>query len=113
MSWVNKWKGKYVTIDPNNPSALGVCDESGFTFNHKDLVKQMEWRGNALIWTGFMVGKPYLDVPNEQTRPPLVKDDPRPVTNPRLPMDYTDPESNPVLSNEQLIAKLNNIHWGN
>ena len=113
MSWVNKWKGKYVTIDPNNPSALGVCSESGFTFNHKDLVKQMEWRGNALVWTGFLVGKPYLDVPNEQTRPPLVKGDPQTIKNPSLPESYIDPEGNPILQNKQLTEKLNNIHWGN
>jgi hypothetical protein len=111
MSWVNRWKGKYATIDPNNPSALGICDDSGFVFNHKDLVKQMEWRGDNLVWTGFMVGKPYLDVPQEQNRPPLVKADPRPVANPRLPDPYTDPDSNQVLPNNQLLAKLNNSHW--
>lgn len=93
MSWCAKWKSKYVTIDPNNPKALGECDRSGFTFNHKDLHKQMEWRGNNLVWTGLMVGKPFLDKPNEQNRPPLVKDDPRPVKNPRPPTPYTDPES--------------------
>lgn len=112
MSWTNKWKSKYVVIDPKNPAALGECDDSGFTFNRKDLVKQMEWRGDNLVWTGLMVGKPYLDVPQEQNRPPLVKADPRPVTNPRLPTPYTDPEANQVLPNNQLTAKLNNFHWG-
>jgi hypothetical protein len=111
MSWVNRWKGKYVTIDPKYPSALGICDESGFVFNHKDLVKQMEWRGDALVWTGFMVGKPFLDVPNEQNRPPLVKNDPRPVMNPRLPTPYTDPEVPVVLPYNQLVAKLNTTNW--
>jgi hypothetical protein len=111
MSWVNRWKGKYVTIDHKYPSALGICDESGFVFNHKDLVKQMEWRGDALVWTGFMVGKPYLDVPNEQNRPPLVKNDPRPVMNPRLPSPYTDPEVPVVLPYNQLVAKLNTTNW--
>lgn len=97
MSWVERWKGKYVKIDPKNPAALGICDESGFTFNHKDLHKQMEWRGNRLVWTGLLVGAPYLDVPNEQNRPPLVQDDPRPIENPRPPTPYTDPES-PVVA---------------
>jgi hypothetical protein len=114
MSWVNRWKGKNVVIDADNPSALGVCDESGFDFNHKDLVKQMEWRGDRLVWTGLMVGKPYLDVPSEQNRPPLVKADPRPVKNPRVPGNdaYSDPNANPVLPNTQLTTKLQNIHWG-
>jgi len=111
MSWIKRWKGKYVTIDPSNPSALGVCDESGFDFNHKDLVKQMQWRGNNLVWTGLMVGPPYLDTPQQQNRPPIVKDDPRPVTNPRLPKDYTDPESNQVASNTELVSKLNAVKW--
>lgn len=111
MSFVQRWKGKYIKIDINKPSALGVCDESGLDFNNKDLVKQMEWRGNNLVWTGLMVGKPYLDKPSEQNRPPIIKDDPKPTTNPRLPKNYTDPESNKVSSNNDLIEKLTNIRW--
>ncbi|MGL5716277.1 MAG: hypothetical protein ACRCX2_24880 [Paraclostridium sp.] len=112
MSWTSKWKSKYVVIDPKNPAALGECDDSGFTFNRKDLVKQMEWRGDNLVWTGLMVGKPYLDVPQEQNRPPIVKNDPRPVINPRLPTPYIDPDTNQVLPNNQLINKLNSFNWG-
>lgn len=92
MAWVNKWKGKHVIIDPENPSALGECDDSGFTFNHKDLCKQMQWRGDSLVWTGLMVGKPYLDTPNEQDRPPLTKADPKAIINPRPSSPYLDPE---------------------
>jgi len=111
MSWVTRWKSKYVNIDPKNPNALGECDESGFTFNHKDLHKQMEWRGDNLVWTGLMVGKPYLDTPNEQNRPPLVKADPKVVKYPRPPTPYTDPEVPQVLPYNQLIVKLQNINW--
>ena len=78
-------KGKYVTIDPDRPVALGICDATGFVFKRTDLVKQMEWRGNSLQWTGYMVGRPYLDKPNEQLRTPLLKPDPIPVKNPRGP----------------------------
>jgi hypothetical protein len=87
VSFLATWKGKYVKVNPANPQGLGVCDDSGFVFNHKDLIKQMEWRGNNLVWTGLMVGKPYLDKPCEQNRPPIVKGDPKPVSNPRLPKD--------------------------
>jgi len=111
MSWVNKWKGKHVIINPEKPSALGVCDDSGFDFNHKDLVKQMEWRGNNLVWTGLMVGKPYLDIPQEQNRPPLVKADPKPVKDARLPTPYTDPEYPQVAPYDQLVAKLRTTNW--
>jgi hypothetical protein len=115
MSWVNRWKGKNVLIDIKNPAALGVCDESGFDFNRKDLVQQMKWSGDNLVWSGLMVGRPYLDAPSEQNRPPLVKADPRPVKDPRLPGNnaYTDPNGNQVLSNAQLTTKLQNVNWGN
>jgi hypothetical protein len=112
MSWIKRWKGKYVVINPDNPEALGECDDSGLTFNRKDLVKQMEWRGDNLVWTGFMVGKPYLDKPQEQNRPPLVKADPRPVADPRLPTPYNDPDSPVVPPYKQLLAQLNNFYWG-
>lgn len=106
MSWVNRWKGKHVRINPKYPDALGQCDESGLTFNHKDLVKQYQWRGNNLVWSGLMVGKPYLDIPNEQNRPPLVKDDPRVVTNPRPPVPYTDPEFPVVEGFPEILTEL-------
>jgi hypothetical protein len=75
--------GKHVTIDADSPEALGICDYTGFVHNRKDLIKQMEWRGNALVWTGFFVGRDYADVPNEQLRPPLLPPDPVPIRNPR------------------------------
>lgn len=111
MSGTNKYKGKYVKIDPNDPDALGVCDESGFVFNHKDLCKQMEWRGDNLVWTGMMRGRPYLDVPSEQNRPAIGKADPKPMKNPKLPTPYTDPDANQVLPPKQLLDKLNKVHW--
>lgn len=84
MSWLPK--GKYVgSIDTDHPEALAICDSSGFIFKRKDLVRQMEWRGDRLAWTGFLVGKPYLDKPNAQLKPPHLKPDPVPVRDPRLP----------------------------
>lgn len=83
------YKGKYYDVDINNPGAKGICDRSGFAFNHKDLVKQMEWRGESLEWTGLMVGRPFLDKPNEQLRTPEIGPDSVPIEDPRLPT-YTD-----------------------
>lgn len=111
MSYATRFKGKYVSINPDKPSALGVCDESGFVFNHNQLVKQMEWRGNNLVWTGLMIGKPYLDKPSQQNRPPITKDDPKTVTNPRLPKDYKSADSNQVLPHGELIKKLQEVKW--
>lgn len=72
--------GKRAT-NPNE--TVGRCDKSLMVFNTSDLVKQMEWIGNQLVWTGMMVGKPFYDEPNQQNRPPLKSTDPTPVKNPR------------------------------
>ncbi len=100
-------KGKHVAIDQSAPQALGICDFTGFVHRRVDLVRQMEWRGNAIVWTGFYVGKDYASKPNEQLRPPILPPDPVPVREPRLPqpsnmlwgsMSFPN-ESNPVWGN--------------
>lgn len=125
--------GKYVTVDKDNPEAVGICDYSGFVFPRKDLIRQMEWRGNRLVWTGFLVGRPYVDQPNPQLRPPILPPDPIPVINPRLPQgsnptwstmqqfwqNILDPYNVlgyeqygvPALPNTQRLTDLNNYHW--
>lgn len=75
--------GRNVHVSFNNPEPLGVCDYSGMLYMLKDLVKQMEWMGDSLQWTGFYVGKDMLDVPNEQNRPPIAIGDPFPIIEPR------------------------------
>jgi len=57
------------------------CDRSGEMF--EKLYKQYEWAGERKIWTGLWVGQPYLDVPQEQLRTPIIGDDPKPLPNPR------------------------------
>ena len=67
---VNTQMGDYVRKDVIEP--IGTCDYSGFPFSRSDLVKQYEWRGNQLVWTEALVGRPFLDAPNEQNRPPQI-----------------------------------------
>src|SRR6202790_19811 len=90
--------GKHVSIDEDHPQALGICDYTGFVHNYRDLVRQMEWRGNAIVWTGFYVGRQYADRPNEQLRPPILPPDPVPVRFPRLqqptPITWSDNGTN-------------------
>ncbi len=112
MSYMRRYKPKNVTLDSENPGSIGFCQRSTFLFDHKDLVKQMDWFGNNLLWTGEWVGKRYLDVPNEQNRPPLVKSDPKPVTNPSALMPHSPPPPT-VPPYNQLMAKLNNFKWNN
>lgn len=93
--------GKHVFIDEDEPQALGICDYTGFVHRRIDLVKQYQWRGNSLAWTGFYVGKDYADKPNEQSRPPILPPDPVPVIDPRLMQNQTQTYSNntlPVIS---------------
>jgi hypothetical protein len=78
---INTQLGEYVKKNVIEP--VGVCDYSGFFFSKSDLVKQYEWRGNQLVWTGAIVGRPFVDEPNQQNRPPQIKGDPKAVQNPR------------------------------
>ena len=78
-----KAAGRYVRIDQQHPQALGVCDVSGFIYNKRDLQRQMEWRGDALAWTGFYRGPDFIDIPNEQGRSPRIPPDPVPLHDTR------------------------------
>ena len=75
--------GKHVHIDPDRPEALGLCDRSGLPCNRSDLVKQMAWRGDRIVWTGLMVNKRYLDPLDPSDRPSRAGTDPEPLTNTR------------------------------
>ncbi len=108
MTSSRKYNGKYVNLNPKNPETVGICDRSGFVFNHKDLIKQMKWAGNSKVWTGLLVGKPFVDTLNEQNRPPITKKDPCQVENPRPPKDSPN-----VLPYRELEDELNSHKWGN
>lgn len=64
-------------------SASAQCDNSGFIVMHKDLVKQMEYSGSGLYWTGYLVYKDFYDKPNPQNLAPRLYGDPKTVDNPR------------------------------
>lgn len=104
-------KGKHVRINSDTPQALGMCDYSQMVFNRKDLVRQMEWRGNALVWTGFYVGRPYVDEPNQQLRPPILPPDPVPVQEPRLQQGTLPVGGVPALPEDQRLTELEEFNW--
>lgn len=85
MRW--KTSGQYYNIDIRRPVPLAMCDHSFKKVPHNELVKQMEWRGNQLVWTGLMVHYTEVDEPQPQLRPPPVIRDQKPIKNPR-PMLY-------------------------
>lgn len=70
-------------VNPENPRAAGVCDRCGFVYSHSDLQWEREWRGVAILKTGFLVCGRCLDRPNEQLKSRLMPPDPVPIRNPR------------------------------
>lgn len=108
-------KGKYVSIDVNHPQALGYCDYTQIIHMRKDLIRQMEWRGDALVWTGFYVGRDFLDTPNEQLRPPILPPDPVPILEPRGPQGNLPylPEGIPAFPENERARILQNFNWRN
>lgn len=110
-------KGKYVRVDPKNPEALAMCDFSQLPCLHKDLVRQMEWRGEGLVWTGLLVNKRFADIPNEQGRAPILPPDPIPVLNARPQfIQLMTHSNNPLPMHSQCsyfpIASLDDITGG-
>jgi len=97
---VNTQMGDYVRKNIIEP--IGTCDYSGFPFSRSDLVKQYEWRGNQLVWTGAIVGRPFVDEPNEQNRPPQIKGDPKAVQNPR-PFGIETPQGPEAIGNSSPV----------
>lgn len=104
-------RGRYYIVDTDNPQAKGICDRSGFAFNHSDLIKQMEWRGESLEWTGLTVGRPFLDEPNEQLRNPEIGPDSIPVEYPKMPIFTEVFWSNQMVPWSQLSV-LTWASWG-
>lgn len=75
--------GKYTKMRIKDPRGIARCDYSGLMFRHCDLVKQKQYRGRGLVWTGLLVGPQFADAPNPQDLVPLIKLDPVPLNNPR------------------------------
>jgi hypothetical protein len=104
-------KGKHVSVDSQAPEALGMCDYTQFVHERKDLVRQMEYRGDDLVWTGLYVGRQYLDVPNDQLRPPIVAPDPVPVPEPRVQQGSGVILPQPQVPAVQAFNNLENYGW--
>lgn len=88
---VNLWN-----VDP-----WGRCDISGLPTMHADLVKQMDYFGETLQWTGYMVRREFYDEPNPQKIPVRLKPDPVPVRNPRI---FHYPKGPPAPTNLRVTA---------
>jgi hypothetical protein len=78
---IHRWKP-----DPDNPVAAARCDQTDFVVGNNELVKQMQYQGTTLVWTGLWVAKQYADKPNPSAMTPVLKADPKPLRNPRPQM---------------------------
>ncbi len=83
MSDINLKTSTYAQVTWDNFAPIAKCDTTGFPVLHTDLVKQMVWAGNDLVWNGYLVHKDFYDIPNPYTQIPPVLGDPTPVINPR------------------------------
>lgn len=70
-------------ISSRDPRPLAKCDQSNMIFFRDELVKDMQFIGNKLQWTGNLVYYKFVDKPNPQGIPIKLRPDPMPVVNPR------------------------------
>lgn len=104
--------GKYTHLDFEHPDSVAICDYSGLVCNHEDLVKQMEYRGQRLVWTGYMVNKVFADKPNPQLIPLTLPPDPLPIPFPRTTQPSSEGVNGPVaLPLNQRIQQLENVYF--
>jgi hypothetical protein len=93
---------------------MGICDRTGFLMPLKDLVKQMVWKGNRLVWTNRLVGKDEVDPPSEKEKTSPRYRDPKPLKDPRPPQPTSDQFVAVDISDVPYSVraqKLTSIHW--
>lgn len=99
---IHRWRP-----DPDNPIGVGRCQISNFIVPRNELVKQMQYAGNALVWTGLYVWYKFADKPNPSLLTPLLKADPAPIPHP-LPDDQ--PAFNILTESRIPILEENNLN---
>ena len=62
---------------------IAQCDFSSFAIKLTDQVRQMEYDGQGLYYTGFLVHKKFADIPQQQLLKPKVYKDPIPIRDAR------------------------------
>lgn len=110
-----RWRGRFFEVDPDNPSAEGICDACGFRFNLKNMVWQYQFQGSTIPQnTRFLVcGRPScLDELNAQDMPYILPPDPLPVFNARVE-NYTLDEASWLLTEDgEVITTEDDTYLG-
>lgn len=81
MSW--RPHPKRARTNTRSPRCWGTCDRSGFVHNLEDLVPEYQWAGTKLMNQNILVGRRYVDEPQEQLRTIKIPRDPDPIINAR------------------------------
>jgi hypothetical protein len=103
-------QGTYIKPSSKNP--IAYCDYTYIPFNIENTTYQYEWRGNSLVWTGFIVGNKFATEPQEQNRPPKPGlTDPTIVKDPRFPNPFIPADANPTPPTAQALNKLLTFNW--
>lgn len=92
MSW--RYHGRAI-VNPDRPSAFGVCDRCARWYNLDELMWQYDWRGPRLENLRILVCSPCNDTPQEQLRPIVLPPDPLPRVNPR-PEPFTSDDAGTI-----------------
>lgn len=95
-----------VSLNPNAPRGLGICDDCGRTYHLTDLRYQFQWGGDRLINLNLRVCQSCQDVPQMQLRSIILPGDPKPLRDPRPP-SYTTPGTAEYL---QWVTNLNGFN---
>jgi hypothetical protein len=75
-----------------------------------DLVKQYQYHGQSLVWTGFWVHKNYVDKPSPWMKTIILKADPVPVREPKPGLGADAPVVVPDAgTNPQRLEELQNV----
>lgn len=72
-------------VNTQHPEAFAICDRCGFLYNISALRRQMAYRGNQLLWNGYLVCDPCYDIPFQLNRPMFLPPDPAPQIPSRPP----------------------------
>ena len=84
---------KNADTNPDYPRAWATDDRSGMITNLHKMRWEVQWSGQQLIKTGFLVGADNYDIPQEQLRTLIIPADPPPLMNARVEpyvIDETD-----------------------
>lgn len=92
LSPLNRQYRQKVSVNPNDPGGVAMCDGCGFWVNYSELRERRQYRGGwTPVGTGLFVCATCDDVPQPYYRKQVLPPDPVPLLNPRPDPSVTAP----------------------